>query len=552
MNSRHFLVGLGLVGALVAQSPLNTIPTPIPNTWFLWTGCVTPNVFFNLTINTAVTIQGLDVSLDNQAGVEGTIEVYVTNPGITTHVGSEGNAAAWTLRGSGPVTTLGQVLPARVSLTPGIVLQPGTYGIAVRYVGVRAEFLQGTGANQTFSNTEMTLSAGSVQALSFASGVATPFIWLGRIHYLPGNVTHGASSNTRYGNGCNLASGSFYQRFTCSGPAATALTGRSISLVPTSTGYVVIPGSGVAFIPPTAAAGSLPVNDDGESMVALTNPLAFPGGTTQQLFVHSNGYISVASNLIVTPNNFTPFVPGLLNATATAWWSWHDYNPAEAGSGTIKFEEVGPLALVTWDNVESWPALQGTTPVVNRSTLQFQFNTATGQVNYVWQAITAQGTSVDGDEHVIGFSPGGASPDAGPIDIATLTAVSLVVPEVKPLKLEATPSPSIGNTVVYSTSNETGQNVGLFFFCAASLPAISLAPLGMPDCAAHVDINSGVGNLISNLGLPGTSMQVSLPIPSQASLIGLTFFGQSFWLDPTANAFGATVSNGMRTTIGNF
>jgi hypothetical protein len=331
MTPRLLAACLGIAAALSAQSPLNTIPTPIPTQWFLWTGCATPNVYFNLTVNTAVTIQGLDVSLDNQPGAEGTVEVYVTNAGITTHVGNETNQANWTLRGSGPVVSAGQTNPARVGLTPGIVLQPGTYGIAVRYLGVRAEFLQGTGSNQIFSNTELTLSAGVVQALGFTSGVASPYVWLGRIHYLTGTGTHVAASNTSQGQGCNTVNGSFYQRFTCSGPAATALNGRSISLIPTGVGYVVVPGTGVSYIAPTAAAGSLPANDDGETMVALTTPFPYPGGVAQQLWVHTNGYISVASNTTVFPNSFTPFVPGLLNAPVTAWWSWHDYNPNESG-----------------------------------------------------------------------------------------------------------------------------------------------------------------------------------------------------------------------------
>jgi hypothetical protein len=543
------------LGLAAAQSPLNTIPTPAPTAWFLWTGCVEPMVFFNLTVNTPVTVQGLEVRLDNLAGFDGSIDVYVTNPGITTHAGNETNAATWTLRASGPVTAAGQVTPVRVGLMPGIVLQPGTYGIGVRYRGVRAEFLQGTGANQTFSTAELTLTAGSVQALAFTSAAATPFVWLGRIHYAVGNVAHAAAAHTSFGTGCNAVHGSFYQRFACSTTAAAALNGRSISLVPTGNGYVVVPGTGVTFVAPTAAAGALPANDDGETMVALTNPLPIPGGSTQQLFVHTNGYVSVASNTAPLPNNFTPFVPGLLGAPATAWWSWHDYNAAEAGSGTIKFEEVGSLVLITWQDVESWPAVQGTTPVVNRSTWQFQFDTATGIVNYVWQTITPQGTSVDGDEHVVGYSPGGPSPDNGPIDITTLTSVALTQPEVLPLRLAATGLPTLGNPVNYVTSNETGQNLGLFFFCTQAIPSpgFDLTVLGMPGCAAHVDIATGVGNVISNLGLPGSSMTVTLPIPATpASLLGAEFVGQSVWLDPTANAFGATTSNGLRTRLGGF
>jgi hypothetical protein len=553
MTPRFLATCLGLAGALCAQSPLNTIPTPTPTQWFLWTGCSNPNVYFNLTVNTTVTIQGLDVSLDNFVGPEGTVELFVTNPGITTHVGNELNPANWTLRGAGRVVAAGQTTPVRVAFPTGIVLAPGTYGVAVHYTGVRAEFLQGTGSNQTFSTAEMTLNAGSVQAVSFASGVAQPYVWLGRIHYLVGNVPSAGAENTAYGSGCNVVNGSFYQRFTCSGPASTALTGRSLTLIFAGNSYVLVPGT-TAFVPPTGAAQSLPVNDDGESTIALTNVLPIPGGATQQLFVHTNGIVSVGSNTTITPNNFTPFVPGLLAAGQTAWFSWHDYNPTEPGSGTIKFEEVGPIAYITWDDVESYPVTAGNppAPVVNRSTFQFQFDTSTGAVHYVWQNVTAQGLSVDGDEHVIGFSPGGPSPDVGPIDIAALSSAALTTPEVFPLTLTVDAPPLVGTTINYTTSNETGQNLGILFLSTVQLPGVPLAVIGMPDCAAHVDITAGVGNVISNLGLPGTSMSVALPIPNTVAVLGFVLFGQSIWLDPTANPFGATASNGVRSYVGNF
>ena len=561
MNVRSLLLALGFAAAVGAQSPLSTVQTTYPaNSLFIWTGCTNPNLFYNLTVSTTVTIQGLDVALDAPTGFTGTVEMWITNPGITTYVGNELNAGSWTLKGTGPVTSTGFNQAVRWNLTTGAVLQPGAYGVAIHYVGIRPLFLlgnstavpggTGAGTNQFYQNTELTLRAGETQALSFASGVVASYVWLGRIFYALGAPTHVAASNTRYGNGCYTTNGSFYQRFTCSGPAATALNGRVISLVFTGTGYVLAPGSGVVYIPPTAAAASLTAADEGETAVALTNPMVYPGGVTQTLFVNNNGFISVASNTL--PNARYPNQATMLNAPQTAWYSWHDYNPTELGSGLIRFQEVGNLAIFTWDNVESYQA-PNVAQIVNRSTFQFQFDTGSGQVNYVWQSMTAIGGSNVSDETVIGFSPGGPSPTVAAIDVTTLTAVSLTVPEVLPLQLDASPSPLPGNTVSYTTSNETGLNVGVFFFCAASLPGINLGVIGMPGCAANVDINQGVGNVISNLGLPGLSMIVQLPVPTgQPGLLGLSLFGQSVWLDPTANAFGARVSNGVQTTIGNF
>ncbi|MBZ0150405.1 MAG: hypothetical protein K8J09_02655 [Planctomycetes bacterium] len=554
MKALAICVALSGGASLFAQSPLDTIPNPPPANWFLWLGCPSPNVYFDLAVNTTITLQGMDVMLDDLPGIEGTVELYVTNAGITSYLGNELNVANWTLAGSAVVTAAGytasSIAPTRVGFGAGVVLQPGSYGLAVHYSGVRAAFLSAT-APVTFTTTEATMTVGSVQALSFASTPFANYDWLGKLHYLPGAAASSAAANVEYGSGCNTTNGSFFQRFACANTANTALSGKRLGLTFTGAGYVATPST-AAYVAPTASAVALPASDDGETMIALTNPLPYPGGVTPVLYVNSNGFVSVASNLALTPAIYWPSVDGVLSAPQAAWYSWHDYNPTETGSGRIKFEEVGAMVYLTWEGVESYPALSGTTPVVNQSTFQFQFDTGTGNVTYVWQTITGVGGSNFGDEHVIGYSPGGPSPTTGAIDLATLTGLVLAEPEVLPLSLTATPAPLLGNTVDYVTGSENGSNLGLFFFCAAPLPGISLAALGMPECAAHVDIGQGVGNIISNLGLPGLSMTVSVPVPNVATLIGAELFGQSIWLDPAANPFGAVTSNGLRTRVGNF
>ena len=128
----------------------------------------------------------------------------------------------------------------------------------------------------------------------------------------------------------------------------------------------------------------------------------------------------------------------------------------------------------------------------------------------------------------------------------------LTVPEVLPLKLQASPSPVIGATVDYTTSNETGLNVGILFMGFASLPGIDLGFIGAPGCQAHVDITGAVSSVISNLGVPGLSMTSQLPIPASTPLLGFQLFAQTVWIDPAANPFGALTSNGVRMTVGSF
>jgi hypothetical protein len=552
-----FILVLALPAIAGAQSPLSTLQ-PTGNQ-YLWTGCPSPNLFFDLVVNTPITIQGLDVALYESVGLQGTVEVFIANPGITTYVGNEANAGAWTLAAGGPVTSVGVYAAARVSLTTGITLQPNTYGVAIHYIGVRPIFLGGNGTvapggggpttNQYYQNTELTLLAGNTQPFAFGAGPQPlPYVWRGAIHYALGAVPHSPASNVKYGNGCYATGGSFYQRFSCSGSMPSVLNGRSLSLLYLGGGYALSAGN-VPFIAPTAAAAQLPAVDEAETPISLTNPMIYPGGVTQTMYVNHNGIISVAANTV--PSSRFPSIRTLLNVPQTAWFSWHDYDPSEAGSGTIKFEEVGTLAIFTWDDVESRPGTP-TAPVVNRCRFQIQFDTATGNVNYVWVTMSNVIGSNTSDEHIIGFSPGGPSPDTGPIDITTFLSALLMVPEILPLQLDASPSPVLGATVDYTTSNETGLNVGVLFLSVASLPGIDLGIIGAPGCLAHIDIGPAVGSVISNLGVPGLSMTSQLPIPASTPLLGFQLFAQTVWLDAAANPFGALTSNGVRTTVGSF
>jgi hypothetical protein len=166
--------------------------------------------------------------------------------------------------------------------------------------------------------------------------------------------------------------------------------------------------------------------------------------------------------------------------------------PSEAGSGVIKYEEVGGVMVITWDNVESYP-----TTAVNPSTIQFQFDETSGVVTIVWQAIEAIGGTgfLQGSDHIIGYSPGGPSPDTGPIDITTLTSQVLQFPEKFPLALGTSAKPLIGTTINLNTSANTPNSLGINFVSLVQIPApgFDLGVIGAPGCAALLDINQGVG-----------------------------------------------------------
>lgn len=560
------LIAASLSLAVSAQSPLVVQPA---GTTYGWN--VPPpdgQTFFNLTVNTTITLRAIETPTLSPVGAVGTLSVYLTNPGITTYVGNTANAANWFLaasgiiEGKGTVGALASLIDSSCQQTPsggGLVLQPGSYGVALRYAGV-AQALQAVTAATNISNTELTVSGGAIQYNGFVSGLSAPpggftgWSWWGNIVYALGSVPHACGSLQPYGAGCYPHYGSFYQEFTdtstpsAAGAASAALSGRSLLLTFTGSSYVVVPGTST-YIAPTAAATALAASDDGEATVSLTNALIYPGGVATQLFVHSNGYVSVGSNNVLPGGpNFVPEIQPMLAAPETAWWSWHDYNPTEAGSGLIYFEEIGNLVLISWAGVESYP-----TTAANPSTFQFQFDTSNGNVEIVWQTIDATGGSgfLQGDDHLIGFSPGGASPDPGSINIGTLTGVTLEYPEVFPLTLTATGTPLVNNSVTFTTSNETtNPGIGLLFASAAQIaaPGFDLGIIGAGGCAALMDPAQGVGNLIGN-GF-GLNMAVTLPLPNNPSLAGARAYFQSVWLDPAANAGGLLTSNAVELAVG--
>jgi hypothetical protein len=564
------LTAVGASALLSAQSPLDVFPTGAA--YYGWN--TPPPIhtnLFDLTVTNQVTLQAISTPLLTPVGVTGNIEVWLTNPGTTTYVGNHLNQAVWSMVATGSITgngTVGSVVALTATTCQqavgggGLVLNPGSYGVILRYTNGVTPLLAALPTVQTIGNADLSVSGGAVQytpwtALNAPPATFAAWGWRGSIIYQPGTFPHACAENSRYGAGCYTVGGSAYQEWTdnavpsAAAAASAALTGRSISFIPSGSGYLMLPGT-AAWIAPTGAATALPAIDDNENQINLLLPFNYPGGSTQTLFVHSNGYVSVASNQTL-PGGFNdiPEIAPMLNAPATAWWSWHDYNPTEAGSGQIVYEEVGTTMVITWNGVESYP-----TTAVNPSTFQFQFDEITGQVNILWQTIEAVGGTgfLQGSDHIIGFSPGGESPDTGPFDVTTLTTVTLNYPEAFPLALAAASKPLIGTTVSLDTSRETGQSLGINFVSLVQIPTpgFNLNVIGAPDCFAHLDINAGVGNVISNLGLPGTSMSVQFPLPNNPVFAGLSIYSQSIWLDPAVNAFGALTSNGVKMLLGNF
>jgi len=370
-----------------------------------------------------------------------------------------------------------------------------------------------------------------------------------------------AGAHTAYGAGCYGES--VYQYFADAAVASAALQGNALLLVPTGTGYVTtwVPGAAAAFyVAPAAGAVSLPITNDGNTVITPTIALPVPGGAAAQLTIEHNGIVVLGA----LPNHlfdWTPTPAELLAAPNAGFYSWHDYNDAEPGSGTIKQEErlVGAerVLFVTWDGVENY----STPTAVNPSTIQFQLNLTTGVVTYVWLSVDDDSTSIDGSAHLVGYTGPGVGSDPGPFPFA-VAGSTVTIDTFRALTLRAGPSPVIGsggssNLITWTLDDmpdfapPSGQRLGILFFSLQSAPGIDLGFVGVPGCQVYLNsLDAQAPISVSGSSSQGLSFNVPPPLAP-----GFSFYAQGVALIPVGsypgglNTLGLLTSNGVRTTF---
>lgn len=244
--------------------------------------------------------------------------------------------------------------------------------------------------------------------------------------YVAANQTNCATT-VDYGVGCVEQRNSFSENFP--NAAAFDLSGQTITMLRQPGGYLVLNSIPGTIVTPSATAAIIANADDTTSTVALSAPLPVPGGTTSALVVDSNGKIALAGT--GNGSDLSPTVNELLaNPSTTLAVIWRDLNPAAAGSGKIKFEEVAGIAYVTWDGVYNFNT---TLPM----TAQVQLNLGTGDITVVYGPCTSNGILV------AGFSVAGPSTRNNAIDLSTALANPLAIAdgEIQGVKLTTSGKP---------------------------------------------------------------------------------------------------------------
>lgn len=335
-----------------------------------------------------------------------------------------------------------------------------------------------------------------------------------------------AAAASSFGTGCYTAASSFHESFGGVGFDLGGTTNVTNALVMTrsGTGYSVSRNSAAAWFTPVSA--NLGLADDAVS-AALTMPFTFqyPGGSTAQLRICSNGYLWL--NGTSTTADFSPTPAELVSGPARFAPLWMDLNPA--AGGTIHYDVDGANGVVycTWLGVVGY----GTTSA-NSFQLALRSN---GTVEMRWRACTATLSAL------VGWSPGNNSPLPPATDVTAAVPFQTAA-DSQGLTLAATNRPVLGTTLQMNvTSVPAGTSFGVVFLGFAQYAAgQSLASIGMPGCLRYCSQDSQYGTFVS-----GTSYTYSLALPNQAAFRGLHIYAQAATLTPGVNALGALSSNGL-------
>jgi hypothetical protein len=342
---------------------------------------------------------------------------------------------------------------------------------------------------------------------------------------VPSGSTFAQATNVGVGCGGSSCQQSFYQLF--SPASAFDLANSQWALTFNGSGYTLGPGSGT-FAP--AAGTTLTLSDDSGSTVNLPFALPYPGGSTNSLWVCSNGFVSAGGN----STSYDPSVGELLSGTPRWCAAWHDFNPSAGGQ--VRVESTPAVVRITYNAVANFSG-GGT------ATFQYQFFPS-GNVNVIYQGVGAAGNN-----YLAGYSRGNSSADPGSWDISANLAggLSLCASTVPNVALASSARPVLGTTINLNTSNiPAGSVIGVAILSVTEYsPGIDLAILGMPGCRLYAGLD-----VLNNFATPGTTGVYSWNIPNVPAASGMVVMNQSAILKPGINAFGFVTSNAVQLLLG--
>ncbi len=320
-----------------------------------------------------------------------------------------------------------------------------------------------------------------------------------------GNATNFATFST-YGSGCGEGSGSsFYEQFDGANPFDMANTMGWTMLPGTSGDYVIVQGF-QPIVPPTT--NSLTFGDDQVQQITL--PFSFPygnGNSTTDVWVDSNGSVSFASQ----NSDFTPTVAEFLNQAPRVAPLWGDLSPNVGGTIHAEVDQSNPAVFhITFTGVPEFG--------VASNLSDFQVSLEQSGIIEVKYGQVMLSTSL------IGYTPGGGSPDPGSIDVSTLTSFQLGndLPAIG-LRSQTGSRPVLGSTFTLEVTEipPTATAAALLISIFQIDPGADLGGIGMPGCSLYVG-DSVPAPLVIN----GSIGSIGLPLPAGSSLAGANIYLQ--------------------------
>ncbi|MEQ1633189.1 MAG: PKD domain-containing protein [Planctomycetota bacterium] len=153
----------------------------------------------NVTATDGIEVCGVYVNVNvGTGGAALTCDIYTRNG---TYVGNDLSPTGWNLvTGTGTAEVIG--VPTYIQLASPIYLTPGIHGFTVVLNGAGLAYTNGTGANQTYTNADVTLTLGQVRTIAFnnTSTLFTPRVFNGRLNY--STAATGMAGYYTYGAGC--------------------------------------------------------------------------------------------------------------------------------------------------------------------------------------------------------------------------------------------------------------------------------------------------------------------------------------------------------------
>lgn len=517
MRTAFLLASLALAASATAQIPL-------PSYGNTFTANLTRGYWFQAPVG--FTIQGL--SVPNEAAQPFQV-VEVIN------LGAAPPAYPGTVVGTqlfyDNSTAGGSIIPCNIPVAPGDYIgilgacndslgSTNSYNSYASSAGPFTSNILGNAVTLTRFGTQFGIGAGGNQPCWEEAGGQ-----LSRVEMYVGTGGGNFALAQPYGTGCYNKTASFYETFAAN---TFDLSNTSLMLTPTGNGYITLPGSNSWWTP---VGTNLGLTDDSVSAaLPLGFTLNYPGGSTTDVYVSSNGFVWAQANTNSACCTGDPIT--LLNSGARWCGLWNDLNPGAAGTVIFDTDPANGAAYVTFTGVTEYAQ-------TNSNNFQFAFF-STGTVELRWQSC-----AIVGHQALVGWSPGVAQINPGSIDISA-TPVIFTEPDQIPLVLGASARPVIGTSINLNTSNiPANSGLGATIFGFAEITAgLNLVGLGMPDCFQYLSLDA------SQIFIPagGTGTQ-AFNIPNDAGLSGVIMLAQSAAFSPGANALGVVTSNGMRLLI---